>query len=370
MLLNPEPEASQTRKSRKRHIALAGHSHSHRAAVGSTRPPKAGTSPPMGIRRWVAGFLGLSRDDSDHPDSSSSSSAAAAAAELPQDRAAAAAPRGRKGFSVQVPVPVERQGPGPVLTPCPQGDGGVQGFTWYTRRLRIDEDGDVADEFWDEVIPEGSINNNDASPVARFQVKYNTKPATLLLKKQVVTIDGDIRHSLEQEGRSRWAAKTGGCLRLRPIARTHHQCGPGRPIHPPTLPNRQRLLAHDISTEAHAPQSSSPFVGPTPARLEAAHTLGSTLRVRVRSTENPVHAISSSSSSSSSHRPATASLHLPRPGAAFQTCRLAFAGVLAAPALPSPASCSTRPRACLGLLDNGSRTSLLKRSAKLIDWGS
>ncbi|KAJ1277692.1 hypothetical protein BS78_04G023100 [Paspalum vaginatum] len=154
----------------------------------------------MGFFRRVAGFLGISRDDADHPDSSSS----AAAAELPQDRAAAAA-RGRRGFSVQVPVPVERQGPGPgpVLVPCPQGDGGVQGFRWYTRRLRIDEDGDVADEFWDEVIPEGSINNNDASPVGRFQVKYNTKPTTLALKKQVVAIDGDIRHCLEHEGRLR-----------------------------------------------------------------------------------------------------------------------------------------------------------------------
>jgi hypothetical protein len=37
-----------------------------------------------------------------------------------------------------------------------------QGFRWYTRRLRIDEDGDVADEFLDEIIPEGSISNNKA----------------------------------------------------------------------------------------------------------------------------------------------------------------------------------------------------------------
>ena len=37
-----------------------------------------------------------------------------------------------------------------------------QGFRWYTRRLRIDEDGDVADEFLDEIIPEGSISNDKA----------------------------------------------------------------------------------------------------------------------------------------------------------------------------------------------------------------
>lgn len=97
-----------------------GHWHSHRAAVGST-----GGSPPMGFLRKIGSFFGISRDDADHPDSPSS---AAAAAELPHDRAAAAAAAhgARRGFSVQVPVPVERQGPGPVLVPCPQGDGGVQ----------------------------------------------------------------------------------------------------------------------------------------------------------------------------------------------------------------------------------------------------
>ena len=88
----------------------------------------------MGFFRRIAGFLGIPRDDADHPDSSSSS--AAAAAEFPQEKvaaasaaAAAAAPAfhgTRRGFSVQVPVPVERQAPGPVLLPCPNGDGGVQ----------------------------------------------------------------------------------------------------------------------------------------------------------------------------------------------------------------------------------------------------
>ncbi|XP_062218072.1 uncharacterized protein LOC133918287 [Phragmites australis] len=154
----------------------------------------------MGFFRRIAGFLGISRDDADHPDSSSSA-AAAAAAELPQDRAAAHA--ARRGFSVQVPVPVERQGPGPVLVPCPQGDGGVQGFRWYTRRLRIDEDGNVADEFLDEVVPESSMSS-DASPVGRFEVKYNTRPTALAMKKQIIAVDGDIRHSLEYQGQLQW----------------------------------------------------------------------------------------------------------------------------------------------------------------------
>ena len=78
-----------------------------------------------------------------------------------------------------------------------------QGFRWYTRRLRIDEDGDVADEFLDEVLPESS-NNSDASPAGRFQVKYNTRPTALAMRKQTVAADGDIRHSLEHQGKLQW----------------------------------------------------------------------------------------------------------------------------------------------------------------------
>ena len=78
-----------------------------------------------------------------------------------------------------------------------------QGFRWYTRKLRIDEDGDVADEFLDEVIPESSINNG-TSPVGRFQPKYNTKPASLAMRKQIIAVDGDIRHSLEHQGQLQW----------------------------------------------------------------------------------------------------------------------------------------------------------------------
>ena len=138
----------------------------------------------MGFFRRIAGILGISRDDAGHHD-------------------AAAGHATRRGFSVQVPVTVERSGPGSVLVPCPHGDGGVQGIRWYTRRLRIDEDGDVADEFLDEVVPE-SLVNNDASPVGRFQVKYNTRPTALAMRKQTVAVDGDIRHSLEYQGQVRW----------------------------------------------------------------------------------------------------------------------------------------------------------------------
>jgi len=43
--------------------------------------------------------------------------------------------------------------------------------------------------------------------------------------------------------------------------------GPARPIHPSTYQSRAQLLAHDRPM----PQSSSPLVGPTLARLEPAH---------------------------------------------------------------------------------------------------
>lgn len=67
----------------------------------------------------------------------------------------------------------------------------------------MDEDGDVADEFLDEIIPEGSVNNAK-SPVGRFQVKYNTKRTALALRKHVIAVDGEIRHSLEHQGQLRW----------------------------------------------------------------------------------------------------------------------------------------------------------------------
>ncbi|CAH8278054.1 unnamed protein product [Arabidopsis lyrata] len=56
----------------------------------------------------------------------------------------------RKGFGVPVQVAVERSNPGPVLQPCAASDGGIQGLRWYSMRLKIDEDGDVADEFLED----------------------------------------------------------------------------------------------------------------------------------------------------------------------------------------------------------------------------
>ncbi|XP_044952856.1 uncharacterized protein LOC123402950 [Hordeum vulgare subsp. vulgare] len=157
----------------------------------------------MGFFRRIAGIFGGSRDDADHHHD-------AGGGDIPHEKVAAAAAAAaasghatRRGFSVQVPVPVDRPAAGPVLAPCPAGDGGVQGFRWYTRRLRIDEDGDVADEFLDAVLP-GSSVNNDASPAGRFQVKYNTRPTALAMRKQTIAVDGDIRHCVEHQGHLQW----------------------------------------------------------------------------------------------------------------------------------------------------------------------
>ncbi|TQD93574.1 hypothetical protein C1H46_020845 [Malus baccata] len=94
-----------------------------------------------------------------------------------------------KGFSVPVQVAVDRNLPGPVLVPCRSGDGGVLGLRWHSKRLRIDEDGDVADEFLDKVFPGMSISTENNRALPRFEVKHNTKPAKV---KTQALHDGNI----------------------------------------------------------------------------------------------------------------------------------------------------------------------------------
>ncbi|KAB2626422.1 hypothetical protein D8674_042936 [Pyrus ussuriensis x Pyrus communis] len=106
-----------------------------------------------------------------------------------------------KGFRVPVQVAVDRNLPGPVLVPCRSGDGGVQGLRWHAKRLRIDEDGDVADEFLDEVFPGMSISTENNWALPRFEVKHNTKPAKV---KTQALHDGNIRQCVEYQGRSQW----------------------------------------------------------------------------------------------------------------------------------------------------------------------
>ncbi|KAJ9536864.1 hypothetical protein OSB04_029597 [Centaurea solstitialis] len=83
---------------------------------------------------------------------------------------------GRKGISVSVEVPADVIGP--VIVACPAGDGGVQGLNWLTRRLKIDEDGDVAHEFLEEVFIETTSSTRDFHhpTFSKFQVNLSNKP--------------------------------------------------------------------------------------------------------------------------------------------------------------------------------------------------
>lgn len=54
------------------------------------------------------------------------------------------------GFATKLAVPTER--PAPVLqNPGYGSDGGTQGLEWYKSRLKQDQDGDIADQFLEEV---------------------------------------------------------------------------------------------------------------------------------------------------------------------------------------------------------------------------
>ncbi|KAJ6695295.1 PHOSPHOLIPID HYDROPEROXIDE GLUTATHIONE PEROXIDASE [Salix koriyanagi] len=75
--------------------------------------------------------------------------------------------------------------------------------TWRFRPKRIDEDGDVADEFFDEVLPDSSSSIDEHhKPLPRFEVKYSTRPAKI--KKQMMSHEGKIQLRVEHQGRLRW----------------------------------------------------------------------------------------------------------------------------------------------------------------------
>ncbi|XWS38733.1 hypothetical protein CRYUN_Cryun19dG0155700 [Craigia yunnanensis] len=156
----------------------------------------------MRFFRRIAGLLGFARDDihegndqeNDHHNSNQQPNNRPIFQEnnLP-----------RRGFSVPVQVAVDRPQPSPVLLLCTPGDGGVQGLKWYAKRLRIDEDGDVADEFLDEVLPETSgaatAENKQKKPFPKFEVKYSARPAKV--KTQIMSQDGKIQQCVEYLGR-------------------------------------------------------------------------------------------------------------------------------------------------------------------------
>nr|GMD97314.1 putative phospholipid hydroperoxide glutathione peroxidase [Ipomoea batatas] len=157
----------------------------------------------MGLFRRLAGILGFSREEGQEVHEENGDAGANLASPSAVAAAVAAAAQAqhlhRRGFSVPIQVQVDRPAPGPVLLPCTAGDGGVQGLRWYAKRLRVDEDGDVADEFINEVLPEKlSIEEQDRQ-FPRFEVKYQTRPAKI--RNQVLSSAGKIQLCVEHQGR-------------------------------------------------------------------------------------------------------------------------------------------------------------------------
>ncbi|XP_024387435.1 uncharacterized protein [Physcomitrium patens] len=100
--------------------------------------------------------------------------------------------RGGRGFSVQVAVPADPVVHAPVVSEC-NGDGGVQGLTWYAKELRADDDGDVAQEFLKEVIPE----SRDPSVItpSGFEAVAAKHTRPLKFKGPVCTQNGNVHIS-------------------------------------------------------------------------------------------------------------------------------------------------------------------------------
>ncbi|KAL8515007.1 hypothetical protein ACS0TY_013917 [Phlomoides rotata] len=157
----------------------------------------------MGLFKRLAGLLGFARDEDQQHHDDYAADAAIPPPSVPAgaEPSASAQHFARRGFSVPVQVPVERAPP-PLLVFCPAGDGGLQGLRWYARRLRIDEDGDVADEFLDEVSPDATTSMEDDRSLPRFEVKYSTKPAKV--RNLALLPNGKIQHLVEYQGKLEW----------------------------------------------------------------------------------------------------------------------------------------------------------------------
>ncbi|OIT37631.1 PREDICTED: uncharacterized protein LOC109240501 [Nicotiana attenuata] len=154
----------------------------------------------MRLLRRLAGFLGFAREEGqearDVEDNTDGNIAAVAAAAQAQNVP-------RRGFSVPIQVPVEKAQFGPILFPCSSRDGAVQGLRWYAKRLRIDEDGDVADEFFDEIrMDTPSSGEEHQRRYPKFELKYSTKPAKVTT--QALSAAGIIQHCVEHHGRLEW----------------------------------------------------------------------------------------------------------------------------------------------------------------------
>ncbi|MCO5571066.1 hypothetical protein L7F22_024797 [Adiantum nelumboides] len=100
------------------------------------------------------------------------------------------------GFRVCVSVPGYQEPFTPVVIECTPGSGGVQGLQWYSEKLMMDEDGDVAQEFLDEVILQPSGPQvGYARLLPSFKLKLKTRPAKL--KEPVCTCDGNVVQTVD-----------------------------------------------------------------------------------------------------------------------------------------------------------------------------
>uniref|UniRef100_A0A1D1YIK7 Eye-specific diacylglycerol kinase n=1 Tax=Anthurium amnicola TaxID=1678845 RepID=A0A1D1YIK7_9ARAE len=148
----------------------------------------------MGFLRRMASILGFLHGAADDGDGGEDDGRAAGKGE-----AQSPTPAARKGFGVQVPVPAPRPQAGPVLVPCDPGEGGVQGLKWYGKRLRVDEDGDVADEFLDDLLPKEALGMDNHRVLPTFKLRHSTQPAAV--RDQIIVADGSVRHIVEHKGR-------------------------------------------------------------------------------------------------------------------------------------------------------------------------
>lgn len=83
-------------------------------------------------------------------------------------------------YELPVATRVKQNSSDSLLEHFPNGDGGLQGLDWYLMRLRVDEDGDIGDEFLVEVLPDASIGVGDENrPVPKFRVNHQTEPASV-----------------------------------------------------------------------------------------------------------------------------------------------------------------------------------------------
>ncbi|KAF5734280.1 hypothetical protein HS088_TW16G00727 [Tripterygium wilfordii] len=155
----------------------------------------------MLLLRRIAGFLGFAKDDAHDVKDQDDDTVNDSQPRLPHEFHETGLPR--KGFGVKVQVAVDRPQSAPLLLPSTSGDGGVQGLRWYAKCLRIDDDGDVADEFLDEVLTE-TTHNVEEQPKhhPRFEVKRRTRP--IKVKNQVLSVDGKIQQCIEHQGRLQW----------------------------------------------------------------------------------------------------------------------------------------------------------------------